>query len=77
MAEDGPFVVLIETAAISDLEDLRDAAFACAHQRGRVTRTIHWDEARGANTAFCFELWEAAFLFICHCAREGIRYRAE
>lgn len=74
MDEKGPFVVLIETAVIADIESLRDAAFACAHQRGMAARTDHWDEVRDAETAFFFEVWEGAFLFVSYCASKGIPY---
>jgi hypothetical protein len=68
-------VVLIETAAIADLEYLRDLAFASANQPS-MTRVIHWDEAEGADTAFYFEHWRAAFPFICACATLNLSYRA-
>jgi hypothetical protein len=69
-------VILIETAAITDLESLRDLAFASAHNPG-ITRTNHWDETRRTDTAFYFEDYEAAFTFINHCAVLGIPFKPQ
>jgi hypothetical protein len=53
MARICPYVVLIK-ATTTDLEDLRDLAWASARKPG-MTQTVHWDEARTDGIAFCFE----------------------
>jgi hypothetical protein len=69
-----PFIVVVQTA--DDLEDLRNMAYAAANFiRGGSTE--HWDEQRSSENAFCFMSWEAAFLFMVHCAKTGIPYRKE
>jgi hypothetical protein len=52
--------VLVEVQ--DNLEDLRDRAFAAAHDNP-FTSTEHWDEKRPSEVAFCFTTWKAAFLF--------------
>jgi hypothetical protein len=66
------YSVLVEVQ--DNLEDLRDMAFAAAHDN-QFTSTEHWDEKRSSEVAFCFTTWEAALLFTMHCARTGIPHR--
>jgi hypothetical protein len=66
------YIVLVEVQ--DNLEDLRDMAFAAAHDNS-FTSTEHWDEKRSSEVAVCFTTCEAAFLFTMHRASKGIPHR--
>ncbi|MGY4356069.1 hypothetical protein QA633_41075 [Bradyrhizobium barranii] len=66
---------IIVTANENALEDLRNHAYAAAHRAGGSTE--HWEQQAGAETAFCFIDWNAAFLFMMHCFGQNIAPRIE
>jgi hypothetical protein len=62
---------------ISDLESLRDLAFAASRKFAPPDRWEYWEENRAEGLAFCFEWENAAVLFAANCASQGIKFQCD
>ena len=71
-----PHVVVVMKAAIADLEDLREKAWALARTYA-FNQSNHWDEERGEEIAFRFENPIVASIFKLYCINHGIQSRAQ
>jgi hypothetical protein len=70
------YLVLIPKAAITDIENLREAAWALA-RTWAFNQSDHWDTDQGKEIAFGFENDNVAVVFQAHCRRRGIPSRLQ
>jgi hypothetical protein len=62
---------------ISDIETLRDLAFAASRKFAPRDRWTYWEEDRAEGLAFCFEWCNAATIFAANCERRGIKFQCD
>jgi hypothetical protein len=62
---------------ISDIETLRDLAFAASRKFAARERWTYWEEDRAEGLTFCFEWCNAAIIFAANCARRGIKFQLD